>query len=106
MPNYICLTKNGETWVIKEVNDGEDDNTILSHTHYGSLRNTIMCETKKVEGTNALSQRLYDRVKDYDNEKVIKKLECMLENHNIPLYLDCKQGIKKFCRMKNCCNRR
>jgi hypothetical protein len=49
-----------------------------------------MDEAKEAEGPDALAQMLHDKERYYENEKVRKELECMLEKHKTPLYPDSK----------------
>lgn len=67
-----------------------DDDTILDYTHYGLFIDSIMGDANEVQGINALAQILHSGVKDCENVKVKKMLECMLENYRTPLYSNCK----------------
>lgn len=94
--NYIYWT-NHEKEVIQKDDEEENNNIILNNFHYGSFTNAIIGEAEEVEGTNVLSQMLQDREREKcENEKVRKKLECMLEDHKTPLYLNCEQEHNKF----------
>jgi hypothetical protein len=95
MPNYICWTKHGETRVIEDEEEEYDD-TLSNYAQYSSFIDVVMGVAEDTEDNDVLAQILHEEDKDRDNEKVRKKLECMLEDHNTLLYLDYKQGHKKL----------
>lgn len=60
--------------------DGEEEdyNTSPNYAQYNSFIDVVMGEAKDLEENDALPQILHDGEKDCDNEKVSKKLECIL----------------------------
>ncbi|WVZ63647.1 hypothetical protein U9M48_013261, partial [Paspalum notatum var. saurae] len=73
MPNYVCWTKHGESGVMLE--DDEDDEEEFRNLDY-------------------VEHPFFGKY--CDNENVRKKLEHMMEDHKTALYLDCKGGHKKL----------
>ena len=101
MPNYICLTKHGETGVVMEEGEEEqwDDDGIIAE--YGAFNDTAMEETEEEvvaedEPADDLGQVIRDAQREYESEKEKIKFERMLEDHKKLLYPTCDVGQKKL----------
>jgi hypothetical protein len=81
---------------IIEDEEEEYDDTLLNYAQYNSFIDVVMGEDEDTEDNDVLAQILHEEDKYRDNEKVRKKVEYMLEDHNTFLYLDCKNGHKKL----------
>ena len=100
MPNYFCWTKHGETGVIMEDNEEEDNDNYPGFSEHGD---TTMGEDE------AEHEVIVDQSDDDDLRRVIldeqmncgsgnewSKLERMLEDHKKLLYPNCEDGQKKL----------
>jgi len=92
------LDKHGESGVIMEGNEEEDDDdNIPEFAEYNAFEDTTMGEVAiEDEPTDDLGQAICDAERDYKSEDERIKFECMLEDHKKLLYPNCEEGQKKL----------
>ena len=103
MDNYTLWTKHGESGVVMQVGEGDDDDNIADWAHLyeaGAFEDEPMDDAKEMDeaGENAaedqppneLGQVLVDSQRDCETLKESKKFEKILEDHKKLLYPDCK----------------
>jgi hypothetical protein len=114
MDKYRCWTKHGETGVMMEENEEDDNNHIPDDVavDYAGLGDSIMGEAdededdeganKEVaedgvdEGPDKLDQMIRDEKEQLESEKEKEKLYCMLEDHKTLLFPGCDEDLKKL----------
>jgi len=114
MRNYSVWTKHGERGILmdEDEEDEADDDIPLLAQYYGSFAYAAMGDAdeedvaregdaqedvaQENEPTDGLGQMLRDAEKDCGNDKELKKIQRMLQDHKTDLYPDCKEGLKKL----------
>ena len=105
MPNYNCWTKHGESGVILEDNEEEEDSDKYPiFTEDGDSRmgedeaeeEPIFYDPIFDDPDDDLGRAILDAKMNCGNEKERLKLEKMLEDHNKLLYPNCENGQKKL----------
>ena len=95
MPSYNCWTKHGETGVMMEENEEEDDG--YNSPMYPEYGDTATGEAEDLdEPTDDLGRAIADARRDCGTENERSKFARMLEDHNKPLYPNCEDGLKKL----------
>ena len=108
MPSYNCWTKHGETGVIMEDNEEEEDDG--NYHGFPEFDDTSMGEAEGEaeeeahdEPADDLGQTIADARRDCENEKEREKFDHMLEDHKKSLYPNCENGLKSWVAHWNCC---
>ena len=100
MRGYYCWTKHGETGVIMEENEEEEDNDNypMFDEHGGTSmgEDEVEEDEKKDEPDDDLRQAIHDAQMDCGSENERLKLERMLADHTKLLYPTCTDGQKKL----------
>jgi hypothetical protein len=105
MPNYIYWTKHGESGVIMEEDEEEeqlDPYDILAQycdfpdTAMGEAKEEVGVEHALAEDDDALGDVIRDTQRDCKSDKEKAKFDRMLEDHKKLLYPSAKDGQKKL----------
>jgi hypothetical protein len=102
MSEYNCWTKHGESGIMMEGNDGEENDD--NYPEFPKTTDTAMEDYEEEEGekraldvpADDLGQVIVDAQIDYESEKEREKLERMLDDHTQNLYPNCEDGHKKL----------
>ena len=100
MPNYFCWTKHGETGVIMEDNEEDDDDNYPLFSEHGDTKmGEDEAEHEVIvddQSDDDLRQVILDEQIICGTENEWLKLERMLEDHKKLLYPTCEDGQKKL----------